>query len=785
MRLEVWETSVADKDIEDGPKMEKKLDIPIRGRIVTLCAYRPRVLDPRSINPNGVDYLLYTTERKRYAIIAYNPVTKEIETKAYGSFRDSVGREKSGAPICIVDPSARIAIVQFYDGFLKIIPFCPRSGVIRDLDAFNVRLVENSALSMCFLNKDESTTGQRKADDSSEQNNAVIALLYQDDDNAFRATTYTIDFTTKDLTEGPWTLRYENIDAFSSIIIPHSNSSNGAIIVGHKHITYYNGRSSKSIPMEDKIVLCYDQVDTNRYLLGDERGSLWLLTINQDDNGMRYVSGMTLERMGDIHLPATVSYLGEGVCFIGTQYGDSQLIQLSEQVDIETNSFIAASTEYTALGPILDFDTVTSNQQQAIVTCSGMGKDGTLRIVRNGIGIHEQADVEISGITSLFSLHLPGQQYDKYLVQSFIHATRILSITGEEMAEDTIPGFDSDETTLYAGNIKDLLLQITPRKVVLVKYLSGNSFHTVAEWTSSDANITVANANNHGQVLVALRGGVIVSLLCNESGIEEIGKVDLGEEVSCINIDSFTSRVETNKESSMEIDMNNIASQPESKGSRFAAIGMWDDLTVRIVALQTLAQVCEIRLGTDTQARSLALTAFHTNQCILFVGLGDGQLITYQMNVSNNNDEVSVCNRKKVSLGTQAIALNTFYSSEGKLCIFAASDRPSVVYSSNGKIAYSNVNFSGDVTYACSFNCELFPDCLALALNDSLMIGTIDEFQKLHVQTFHLGETPHRIAYHEAGKMFCVGCVASEASGGIETNFIKFIDEGTFDELEK
>lgn len=790
LRLEVWDSNVnaAEKDTEDGPKMEKKLDIPIRGRVVTLCAYKPQVLDPRKTNPNDLEYLLYTTERKRYAVIAYNPTTKEVETKAFGSFRDSVGREKSGAPICIVDPSARIVIVQFYDGFLKIVPLCPRSGVIRDLDAYNVRLLENSALSMCFLNGSSSPTptGQRKADHDESQStcNPVISLLYQDSDNEFRASTYVVDLSTKELIEGPWSLRYDNIDAFSSLIIPHSQSTNGAIIVGHKQLTYYNGKFSKSIPMEDKIILCYDQVDTNRYLLGDEHGSLWLLTIKQDDKGMCLVSGMVLERMGDVHIPATITYLGEGVCFIGTQYGDSQLIKLSEHIDHKTKSFIAASTEYTALGPILDFDTVTSNQQQAIVTCSGMGKDGTLRIVRNGIGIHEQADVEITGITSLFSLYLPGQSYDKYLIQSFIHATRVLAISGDEMAEDSISEFASDETTLYAGNIDDLMLQITPTKVILIQYVfESDSFKMVDEWISSDANITVGSASNSGQVIIALPGGVIVSLSCGKDGIQEISRLSLDEEVSCIDLDSFTSTVEIG--SKMDVDKDSLKQRQQTQPSRFAAVGLWDDLTVRIVALPSLVQVCEVQLGTDTQARSLALTAFHANQPMLFVGLGDGHLISYQVNESEGKNRISLTSRKKVMLGTQAISLNTFHSSEGNLCIFAASDRPSVVYSSNGKIAYSNINFSGDVTHACPFHCELFPDCLAFALNDSLMIGTIDDFQKLHVQTFHLGETPHRIAYHETGKMFCVGCVAGENSRGIETNYIKFIDEGTFEELEK
>jgi len=33
-----------------------------------------------------------------------------------------------------------------------------------------------------------------------------------------------------------------------------------------------------------------------------------------------------------------------------------------------------------------------------LVTCSGAYKEGSLRIIRNGIGIHEHASIDLSGI---------------------------------------------------------------------------------------------------------------------------------------------------------------------------------------------------------------------------------------------------------------------------------------------------------------------------------------------------------------------------------------------------
>jgi hypothetical protein len=47
--------------------------------------------------------------------------------------------------------------------------------------------------------------------------------------------------------------------------------------------------------------------------------------------------------------------------------------------------------------------------------------------------------------------------------------------------------------------------------------------------------------------------------------------------------------------------------------------------------------------------------------------------------------------RKKVSLGTKPITLRRFRSG-GEGHVFAASDRPTVIYSANKKLLYSNVN---------------------------------------------------------------------------------------------
>jgi len=86
-----------------------------------------------------------------------------------------------------------------------------------------------------------------------------------------------------------------------------------------------------------------------------------------------------------------IRYLDNGVVFIGSTYGDSQLVRLKADKDPETGQFVELLESYTNLGPIVDFVVVDTEKQGQgqVITCSGAYKDGSLRLIRNGIGLNE------------------------------------------------------------------------------------------------------------------------------------------------------------------------------------------------------------------------------------------------------------------------------------------------------------------------------------------------------------------------------------------------------------
>jgi hypothetical protein len=126
-------------------------------------------------------------------------------------------------------------------------------------------------------------------------------------------------------------------------------------------------------------------------------------------------------------------------------------------------------------------------------------------------------------------------------------------------------------------------------------------------------------------------------------------------------------------------------------------------------------------------------------------------------------------------VASQPITLSTFRS-KNTTHVFAASDRPTVIYSSNKKVLYSNVNLR-EVSHMCPFNSAAFPDSLAISVENNLTIGTIDDIQKLHIRTVKLNEFPRRIVHQEETRTFAILTVTLVMDQG----FVRLLDAQTFE----
>uniref|UniRef100_A0A1J3CXS5 DNA damage-binding protein 1 n=1 Tax=Noccaea caerulescens TaxID=107243 RepID=A0A1J3CXS5_NOCCA len=706
--------------------LQPMLDVPIYGRIATLELFRP--------HGEAQDFLFIATERYKFCVLQWDAESSELITRAMGDVSDRIGRPTDNGQIGIIDPDCRLIGLHLYDGLFKVIPF-DNKGQLKE--AFNIRLEELQVLDIKFL------FGCAKP---------TIAVLYQDNKDARHLKTYEVSLKDKDFVEGPWS--QNNLDNGADLLIPVPPPLCGVLIIGEETIVYCSANAFKVIPIRPSITKAYGRVDVDgsRYLLGDHAGLIHLLVITHEKEK---VTGLKIELLGETSIASSISYLDNAVVFVGSSYGDSQLVKLNLHPDAK-GSYVEVLERYINLGPIVDFCVVDLERQGQgqVVTCSGAFKDGSLRVVRNGIGINEQASVELQGIKGMWSLKSSiDEAFDTFLVVSFISETRILAMNLEDELEETeIEGFLSQVQTLFCHDaVYNQLVQVTSNSVRLVSSTTRelrDEWHAPAGFT---VNVATANAS---QVLLATGGGHLVYLEIGDGKLTEVQHALLEYEVACL-------------------DINPIGDNPNY--SQLASVGMWTDISVRVFSLPELTLITKEQLGGEIIPRSVLLCAFEGISYLL-CALGDGHLLNFQLDTTTGQ----LKDRKKVSLGTQPITLRTF-SSKNATHVFAASDRPTVIYSSNKKLLYSNVNLK-EVSHMCPFNSAAFPDSLAIAREGELTIGTIDDIQKLHIRTIPLGEHARRICHQEQTRTFGICSLGNQTNAEeSELHFVRLLDDQTFE----
>ncbi|CAF4302107.1 unnamed protein product, partial [Adineta steineri] len=192
----------------------------------------------------------------------------------------------------------------------------------------------------------------------------------------------------------------------ASFLIPIGQNDFSALVIGRNSIEICKENNKRleiksSLLQKTTSIICYCTIDEGyRYLLSDDCGKLYLLILEHDkhnENLSTTITDIKLDLLGEISISRYIIYLNNNLAFIGSNFGDSQLIRIfSEQ---QNGSHFEIIESYANLGPILDMCFIdVERQSQQLVTCSGNRKDSSLRFIRTGIGIHEHASIDLRNI---------------------------------------------------------------------------------------------------------------------------------------------------------------------------------------------------------------------------------------------------------------------------------------------------------------------------------------------------------------------------------------------------
>jgi DNA damage-binding protein 1 len=275
--------------------------------------------------------------------------------------------------------------------------------------------------------------------------------------------------------------------------------------------------------------------ERNHFLLGDSLGNLHVLQLVQRGSDERI---LRLEKIGETSIPSALVYMDDQRVFLGSHYGDSQLIGLNNAPSLPSLKVLST---YTNLAPVVDFcvmDLEKQNQSQ-LVTCSGGFKEGSLNIIHSGIGVKELADLQVVGLKKIWSLEGLSSEYHQTLVLAFVDETRVMTSKEdgsiEELEDDD---FIRHEATLFCSNVAEhFILQATATRILLLDH----SHDMLADWMpSTGETITHVSAHNR-YILLSLSGGTIVSLEIVDGQIHMVTQKQSPSEVSCLDIAPYDS----------------------------------------------------------------------------------------------------------------------------------------------------------------------------------------------------------------------------------------------------
>lgn len=686
------------------------MELPIMGAVSTAFLFRPAHGDE-----GQCERLFVATSDHALVVLALDPQTGQLRARNVGECADAVGEPSERGPLVAMDPSCRMVALHLYTWLLKLVPVDVHGQL---QDAFNVRLPDGLVVALCWLRPDTAHAPP------------VLAYLCQDGE-VRRLRTHVVQHKEKALAAGP--LADTVVERGASLL---AAVGRGVLVWGESGVAWHgpNGQTVQAAyPVRRPTCMlahCAIDADGSRHLSGDDSGRLWLVVCAGAAGGT--VAHVQVELLGVTSVAATLTYLDAGLVYVGGAYGDSQLVRLLPERDADTGLQLELLAAHANVGPVVDLcavDVDGAGLQTQLVTCSGALKDGSLRVVRNGIGVSVEAELDLPNIVGLWSMKAQtADVHDRYLAVSFATQTVFLALVDDELAEcEQLGGLEDGARTLHCATvIGDQVVQVTGSAVRLC---AAASLALADTWAPPEGTRITVAAGDASHVVAVVGGSTVVLLRVEGQRLLEAARTRLEHEVACADV--AAGRV---------------------------LVGLWGAVAVRVLAADAgLACVCNEPLPGAVVPRSVRLCRMEGAWRVL-VGLGDGQLVHYVM-----DEQGALREHKQVALGTTAVQLSVFSDAHGgadSVHVFAGCDRPAVVYGRNARLAYSNVNVH-NVAVCARFHTPSFPGCLALATDSQLMVGSLDAIQRLHLRAVPLDAMARRVVHHQ--RTYVVGCSLAES----------------------
>ncbi|KAG8793975.1 hypothetical protein FRC16_010750 [Serendipita sp. 398] len=694
-------------------------------------------------------------------IVEFSVKEQKLVVQSSHKLTSSIKRPLAGCTVCAVSADRRYAAVALYLGSMNIFSFGRKNGGII------LEMKSESPISELLLSSFAFVPNPTNGE-------VTIALLYRTHSDEMKLSFKTIDEDTLDVSRDGHIVDMMK-HAFQRLI-PISSRGEGLLVIGDERIVYHGtqkkdrkqkspieGRRKSDLKQREAHILTewqysditgYGVIDGERILISDKYGKLVMIVIDKEKEGMQ------AHLLGEASSASCIAYINAGVIFLGSETGDSQLVQITSSGSLEVVD------TYPNTAPIIDatLADIDNSGDPIVVTCSGEGKTGSLRIIRTGANIEEVASIgDTKGVTRVFLLK-DGTESDSYLLLSYPQETKIVNIkdshTYSEVPENDFAGLVRDSTTLVAANLEveysHLAIQVTRTAVNLINMQTGEQCN---RWPGD-----IVSACIHGDMIcVGLHDNSLLLL----------------------HVDQDRKLLKDGKQAQFGSQISAVSMRSDSTGKSNIFLGFWQKHVIQILNTDTLERMAEIEVPhvplsiVPWEHDFPVVHRFH-----LLIGTGNGHIVT--MRLRSKGASFDIGERRLIYLGERPVHLQK-YVDQGKENVIATGKRAVILSRSNRSVVQHHINIK-DIEAVLPFNTPRFSNTLMFKLPSSLLLARIGKLEKIKIDSVSLGyDVPVSIAYHSETHAFALGCVRREPSRDeaydATTSSFKLLDATTFEHL--
>lgn len=462
------------------------LEIPIYGRASVMQTFRP--------DGSTTDLLAVLTEKSDFFVLRYDFENKELVTlfSANVLSTDSVPT-KTAQRLCI-NAKMNLIVIHVSIGLLELIAFEARGtddiyfkkpsrvGIL-ELEIYDISAIDSFAQPPV----------------------PTLAVLHKLPLKLPQIKTYRILEKKNVMVLEPEYYSMSEISDDANIIARVGAPRGGFLVVGSKKIVYTNPLSNvhRQLVIIPSFFTCISPIDVDgyRFLMATSSGELHVLLLLPGGESS-FVEGLRLEKLGKLPtIASSITYIDDGIVYIGSQYGDSILIKLScESLSTlhEPNGriiqqYFQVLETYPSLAPISDiciYNRSKFNSPDQYVVAAGAAHAGALKVVSSGIEALSllQADIDEKNVVNLFAF---PESNDNSTIQC-IHlvtpfSTRCFSLNySTSELEEKAYGLSCNQTSLWIQRYgKNDVVQVTPTMILLTK-LDSKPRSTGSFWQCPD-----------------------------------------------------------------------------------------------------------------------------------------------------------------------------------------------------------------------------------------------------------------------------------------------------------